>query len=90
MDAKDSLGQGGPLHFIIMTKLIASTTEAASDSLVTKIKEFKIKEQGREDICTVVTILSGACSLLKLAGKAPHDLVHQPLQIMQTTSDTRI
>ena len=68
IDAKDLLAQGGPLHFIVMAKLKALTTEAASESTIAMIKEFKIKEQGGEDICTVVSVLR--------ADKVPHDSVH--------------
>jgi hypothetical protein len=78
--------QGGPLLFIIMMKLLVSTTEEAITYLKTMVKNMKVTNYTGENITKVCSHLKNAHKHLRLVNQVPDDFHLQVLTILQTSS----
>ena len=85
-DTYPPIQQGGPLLFIIMMKMLVSSSEEATQHLKDMVKNLKIADFKGENVLQVVSLIRGAYKRLKWIKLDPDRFVDQILTVLQTSS----
>ena len=78
--------QGGPLFYLIMIKVITSTTEEATRAMVRKLTTMKITEIQGEDVDKAISNIRTAITRLRTVDQVPSDIKKLLIEIFQKTS----
>ena len=80
--------RGGPLFFWLLMNTISTNSEATIESLITKVRKFRIKDHPGEDILQITSILRNCSQRIHNArdNKLPERFLQDMLEVLQTSS----
>ena len=81
-DTYPPIKQGGPLLFVIMMKMLISSSEKATQHLKDMVKNLKIANFKGENVLRVVSLIRGAYKRLKWIKRVPDCFVGQILTVL--------
>lgn len=81
-----SIEQGGPLFFLMMIKVITSTTEEATRAMIRKLTTMKISDLQGENVDKAISNVRIALTRLRTVNQVPNDIKKLLIELFQTTS----
>ena len=76
----------GPVYFVLMSKLILSSTPLSMRAVIRKLEDVKLPDFSGENVKDAISLIRGAVGLLRNNNSLPSDIVDIAFKIMKSSS----